>query len=354
MKKFIVVLGSVLLVSLLIFLICEWKSVRQEDNMIDNSKSMTLDEMVSVALLEDSGSKYAGGECKVEGHIILGSEEKDEETFVYALTMYGEYGFQDGNFVKVSGSGVIPAVIVFSENAEGEWSSRINWPKDGSEYLESLKEMFPNEYHDRIINITDFDNKKIKDQEVSYTREYLVKIGREAKIGEYGDFEHPMLTSMGVSVNTSNKIVSKNYANYPQWVGNQEIIEDGERFVYAMNYKKGNDSIILEKYNYETREVVEKIRINSLNGEEITLQKILGPTGFAGSSLNRIELYSSGDVYLVQYDGAGFDYENIVKDILVASNATDIELFDDEGINVIGNSVKSIEVLNLGWLMFNK
>ena len=83
------------------------------------------------------------------------------------------------------------------------------------------------------------------------------------------------------------------------------------------------------------------------------MKKSLTPTGFAGSSFNRIELYSCGDVYWIQYDGAGFEYENIVKDTLIATNATDIEMFEDEGINVIGNNVKSVEVLNLGWLKFN-
>ena len=82
-------------------------------------------------------------------------------------------------------------------------------------------------------------------------------------------------------------------------------IEDGVRYVYEMNYTKDSNPIVLEKYNYDTREVVEKIRINSLNGEEIVLKKSLTPTGFAGSSFNRIELYSCGDVYWIQYDRTG-------------------------------------------------
>ena len=30
------------------------------------------------------------------------------DTVVYALTMYGEYGFENDTFVKVAGSGTIP------------------------------------------------------------------------------------------------------------------------------------------------------------------------------------------------------------------------------------------------------
>lgn len=87
--------------------------------------------------------------------------------------------------------------------------------------------------------------------------------------------------------------------------------------------------------------------------EEVTLTKSLTPTGFAGSSFNRIDLYSNGDVYYLQYDGAGFDDENVVKNVLVATNATDIEMFDDEGINVIGENINIIEGADIGWLRFN-
>ncbi|MBE5813280.1 MAG: sodium ion-translocating decarboxylase subunit beta [Clostridiales bacterium] len=310
----------------------------------------SLDDMVSNALLSNNKGKYADGECIAEGHIILGSDVKDKETFVYALTMYGEYGFQDNNFVKVSGSGTIPAVIVLSENDE---LNRIDWPEDGSKNVESIKELFPKEYHSRVLSIKDKDTEELEKQEKAYAQNYLSKIGRQAEIGDYGDFEHPLLTHKGVSVQVSNMLLAKNYANFPHWIGNQEKIEDGIRYVYEMNYDKENNQIILEKYNYETKEVVEKIRINSLNGDEVTLQKVLTPTGFAGSSFNRIELYKNGDIYWIQYDGAGVDYENIVKNVLVATNAKDIEMNEDEGIKVIGENINIIEDVKIGWLKFS-
>lgn len=310
----------------------------------------SLDAMVSNALLSNNKGKYADGECIAEGHIILGSEIKNDETFVYALTMYGEYGFQDNNFVKVSGSGTIPAVIVLSQNGE---LIRIDWPEDGSKNVESIKKLFPKEYHKRVLSIKDNDTEELEKQEKAYAQDYLSKIGREATIGDYGDFEHPLLTRMGVSVQVSNMILGKNYANFPHWIGNQEKIEDGIRYVYEMNYDKEIDQIFLEKYNYENKEVIEKIRINSLNGDEIRLQKVLTSTGFAGSSFNRIELYKNGDVYWIQYDGAGVYYDNIVKNVLVATNAKDIEMFEDEVIKVIGKNINIIEDVEIGWLKFS-
>ena len=84
-----------------------------------------------------------------------------------------------------------------------------------------------------------------------------------------------------------------------------------------------------------------------------SLTKSLTPTGFSGSSFNKIELYSNGDVYWIQYDGMGVADENIVKSVLVATNATDIEMFEDEGINIVGENVKKVEEQEIGWLIFN-
>lgn len=81
--------------------------------------------------------------------------------------------------------------------------------------------------------------------------------------------------------------------------------------------------------------------------------KSLTPTGFAGSSLNRIELYQNGDVYWVQYDGEGIEEENIVNNVLIASNAHDIEMFEDEGINIVGENIEIKSEVNVGWVTFN-
>lgn len=310
-------------------------------------ENMTLDDKVANALLTKNKGNYAIGECTGEGHIILGTKEDENETIVYALTMYGEYGFQDDNFVKVSGSGVIPAVITFAKNEE----VKIKYPLDGSAYVDSIKELFPEEYHNRVLSIKSEDNEELKRQETTYAKDYLTKIGRTTKIGNYGDFEHTLLTSEGVSVDVSNKLAEKAYANYPFWIGNEEKIEDGIRYLYEMKLDKKLNQIILSKYVCETSEVVERIRINSLTGEENTLVKTLAPTGFAGSSNNRVELYKNGEVYWIQFDAAGFDYENIIGNVLISNNATDIEMFEEEGIRVKGDKAK--DDIEIAWIKFN-
>ena len=96
------------------------------------------------------------------------------------------------------------------------------------------------------------------------------------------------------------------------------------------------------------------IDISSDKKESAILAKSLTPTGFAGSSLNRIDLYSNGDVYWVQYDGEGLSDENIIKNDLIAIGAIDIQILDAEEINVIGEDVEIIGGINVGWLQFNK
>lgn len=133
----------------------------------------------------------------------------------------------------------------------------------------------------------------------------------------------------------------------------------GAKDEFEIELDENMDEIYFYTGNGGYKKVLEKDKgtghwqIVRVYSEESALIKSLTPTGFAGSSFNKIDLYSNGDVYWIQYDGAGFDYENIVKNTLIATNATDIEMFEGEGINVIGNNVKSVEGLNLGWLMFN-
>ena len=96
------------------------------------------------------------------------------------------------------------------------------------------------------------------------------------------------------------------------------------------------------------------IDISSDKKESAILAKSLTPSGFAGSSLNRIDLYSNGDVYWVQYDGEGLSDENIIKNDLIATGATDIQLLDTEEINVVGEDIKIIYEIDTAWIHFYK
>lgn len=230
------------------------------------SEFLTHDQAIIAVLFSDRHG-YLEGECFGEGHIILGTEEDSNATKLYALTMTGHYGFQNENFVKVSGTGVIPAVVTLSSNNDVS----IAYPKDGSYYVSSIKEMFPSKYHNRIFDDRDSDRKVLTEQERAYAKEYLSKIGRKADIGDYSDFEHTSLTSLGVSVEVSNGLEDfyKAHSYYPYFKGTKEIIEDDVRMVYEMSYKESQQEIIFTKYSYGYKKVVEQFVFNSITGEQI-------------------------------------------------------------------------------------
>ena len=226
------------------------------------------DQAIIEALKSESGS-YLDGECFGEGHIILGTEQYDDKVKIYALTMVSNYRFQNDNLVKVSGSGVIPAVITLYENNEVEIES----PKDGNRYEDSIKEMFPKKYHNRILRERDSDIENLKKQELAYAEEYLKQINRDTQIGNYGDFEHILLTDVGVSVDVSNGLLEDFYpfhSNYPYFIGTQEYIENGVRVVYDLGYNDEQNEIIFTKYNYNSDEITEKFIFDSVKGDDIT------------------------------------------------------------------------------------
>ncbi len=79
----------------------------------------------------------------------------------------------------------------------------------------------------------------------------------------------------------------------------------------------------------------------------------VSPTGFAGSSLNQIKLFSNGDTYWIQYDGAGFEEENIIKNELVAKNAEDVTA-DEETVLVTGVNIEKVLEETVPWLSISK
>ena len=80
----------------------------------------TIDEAVSRAV-KSQGKSYLVGEVVTEGHIIFDTEEKDGQVKVYTIVSIGWFGFENGIFTTVSGSGAIPTVMTFSQNESGAY-----------------------------------------------------------------------------------------------------------------------------------------------------------------------------------------------------------------------------------------
>lgn len=224
---------------------------------------LSHDQAVTSALIS-LGSNYLEGECLAEGHIILGYDDSDKDkTKIYALTQIGGYGFENDNFVNVSGS-AFPAVITL--NSDNTVS--IEQPTDGSDYTKSIEKMFPKEYHDRIFGTKDTDRENLRQQGEKYASEYLAKIGRAATIGDRSDFDYPSPTDLGVSVDAANnlEIFYKEHNYYPSFLGTRERLESGVRTIYETSYHENQDEIRFTKYDYDTKKILEQFIANSNTG----------------------------------------------------------------------------------------
>lgn len=247
------------------------ESVAEAPDSIKGTEIPGISDMqISEVILEKNEARYpAGYECTGEGHYLMGYEKSKDTVRAYVLTMYGAYQFQDGNLVKAAGSGVIPAVLTFTADGGGGFSiSGYEEPRDGEEYLSSTQELFPEEFWELSMMPDDKIRDSIEKQEKGYAEKYLASIGREALIGDYGDFSHPLLTEQGVAAEISNQLISaRELAAYPDWIGNIEALEDGVRYRYETAYEKDRKEVCFTRTAAETGEVVEQIRYDSETGE---------------------------------------------------------------------------------------
>ena len=227
-----------------------------------------LDKAVSQAILEinSSGDLY-NAECMAEGHIIYGYEEERINVTVYLLEEFAGFGFKNGYFVEQTGHR-IPAVFVFAKADKGYTLTDYDYAEDGFLYQDSIKEMFPPEYHSCVLNPSEKDYADMRAQCVAYAEEYLEKIGRVAEIRHYSEVPHIMLTDAGVSVEVSNKIIENESLHcYDSDIGNYEVLDGGIRYVYRTDYDKDRGVIIYTTEVYKTGDIIEKIEIDGQTGK---------------------------------------------------------------------------------------
>ena len=241
--------------------------------IVDGTKNDKMESAVASIMQNDSEQDMLYSECATEGHIILGYKEKTNGYAVYTLTMVTQFGFENGNFTDISGTGTIPCVINLNSNYE---LVNIEYTSDGGSYYKSIKKRFPKKYQRRSIDADDSYNAdfvNLQNQNIVKAKEYLKSINRSADVGYRYNFEnqYPVLTDYGVSVDVSNKISQYQRVvelnKFPYWIGNKEIIENGKRYLYETNLDTKNNEIIYTKSDYETGQILAVYIISSLTGE---------------------------------------------------------------------------------------
>lgn len=240
----------------------------------ESAAPVTEDEAVALALLDRAGSGYSSGECNAEGHAILASVPGDEAdtVLVYAQCSVGNYGFVSGNFEEVSGSGAIPCRLTFSRDENGGLTLTDFWQaEDGNRYGPSIRETFPADLVGLALD-TESYYPDLQKQKEAYAKAYLEEIGRPAEIGEYADFEHPLATEQGMSVEVSNALLER-FPDYPFFLGSEERIENGVRWVYTTQWAPGETEgegfASFTKTNYDTGDVAES-HVFEVDGDTFT------------------------------------------------------------------------------------
>ncbi len=249
-----------------------------KEETIQEARPTSLDDALGLAVIEYDDKYFDQGECAGEGHILLSKEGSDSngEQICYCLTTYGRYEFEDGNFVCCAGHGVIPSVIRLTLNEEGEYNfDSLEQAPDGSNFVDWIKDNFPEKYWSRCITVEEDDRVELEKQQNSYAEEYLATIGREdAEIGDYGDFEHQILTDVGVKVDISNAMLDVQSGDSfekkcPYWLGEREVLEEDVRYIYKTEYDKKKGQIIFSKTEYDTGNVAEKSVYSAKTGDKV-------------------------------------------------------------------------------------
>ena len=209
-----------------------------------------IHQAISRAILEQGN--YYKGEVATEGHVLLEIEENNGVITAYTIASFGYFGFENGVFTTISGSGAIPTVITFKRDELGRYTMlSYQEPLDGAGYLESLKKMFPEKYWEDVLPGRKGYPGLVQQQEAQ-AAQYLNSIGRKAPIST----SHVEKQLMNISsISASNKFAE--FAKFdpflnscPYWIGTREEIENGVRYIYETKQSRtddGYDLIIFSK-----------------------------------------------------------------------------------------------------------
>ena len=240
------------------------------DDIYNSSNGLndeTLEKSISNAIIEKHANGffifgtdlYSDSEFITESHVILGKEEDEDSVEVYLMATYGRYEFENNIFNLISGSSNIPIRIKFSKVKEGEFLLTeagyyyldSEEAEDGSNYIPSIKRMFPKSIANKALNTdyTDILNKEMHNKAVAYVK----SIGRDSEVA-YDYVEKEYIDDIALK----NIFNTEEISNYPEWIGTREQIEEEKRYIYETGYDKSSGIVTFTKYD-EKKNIIEKM-----------------------------------------------------------------------------------------------
>lgn len=195
------------------------------------------------------------------------AENSEHQLKVYCIVSYGEFGFENNFFTKISGSGAIPTVITLSKNELGDYGLlEYEEPEDGEGYFQSILNMFPFYLYPFVLQ-SDIYYKDLCVQQEVYAKHYLITIDRVSSDISSSNVEKT-LTKMNVQA--SNKLLNL-FNKYPYWIGTKEKLEDGVRYIYRKEYDAISQIVTYTKEKADGT-IVEKYVIDTTDGELVFLE----------------------------------------------------------------------------------
>lgn len=205
------------------------------------------------------------GECAGEGHLVLDFSQTQSRAVVCLMGEMGTYRLING--CLVGGCSTNPGVLTFDRDAAGGYTLHsIQRAKDGDEFTGSVGRMFTKKAARLFFALeanasTHNETAAIANESCRrYAEAYLRMLGREAEIGDYGDFDLKILSDYGVSAEADNELLSL-HPEYGLYVGSCEERENGRRVVYEQKWDgsaDGTGTVTFRKYDYETGKEIER------------------------------------------------------------------------------------------------
>ena len=226
--------------------------------------SSDLDEAISNAVKDSIYEDYYLGELDTEAHVILGKKEIGNKLDVYTIVNYGSFQFENDVFTLVSGAWGLPMVLTFEKDENNNYYF-IDYKEavDGGMYVDSIKEMFPTYLIPKVMNSDKYAEKLSEEQRLQ-AKKYLDSINRNTDINiDYvfdSKYEKEYLDTY-ISEEAQDKLFSVvELYDYPTWIGRNEKLIDGVRYVYETNIETDSDGykVVVYRKMDESKTVVEE------------------------------------------------------------------------------------------------
>ena len=345
-RKLFMMTGIICLLVMGGALLTNGKSVNADEDLDKAISSVILGEYRPAHKKEYPAIYLGEGELPVEAHEILGKSIKNDKIEVYLMATYGSYEFQNDVFNMVNSSSQIPLQITLTTDEKQGHKLKdnnkyylvdIKIAEDGSEFVKSIKDMFPMKEAIKALAIID-DTKKSEKlfEEINQdATKYVESLGRKSKV-TYNYVEKENIDESVLENIWKLEQVDK----YPDYIGTREVIENKKRYIYETDYSKTTKVLCFTKTD-ENNEIVEETcyEIDNNKIKKLDSDKYVSYKKYSGKDFLYIQesdvTFTINEIKIVN---------NEAKLYLTVKNESDKDLHISMDNITIGENKKSMDM----------